>query len=164
MENKKTNSKTMNLVLVIVALLLLVMNVFLIGKLLAKPDTGASAGSSENLPEETEVEKLDDRIAIPGYESVELIADSLEQNLCFPNPAQNNCYFQISLYLSDGTLLWKSADVAPGENSEPVVLSQALAAGKYQEAILSYECFTMDKSHTQLNGAQTALTLIVKEK
>ena len=80
----------MNLVLVIVALLLLVMNVFLIGKLLAKPDTGASAGSSENLPEETEVEKLDDRIAIPGYESVELIAASLEQNLCFPNPAQNN--------------------------------------------------------------------------
>ena len=162
-ENKKFNSKTMNLILLVAVLLLLAVNVFLVGKLFMAPDNGTPGAARENLSEETEAERLEGRIAIPGYETVELTADSLEQTLCFPNPAQNICYFRISLYLADGTLLWKSGDVAPGENSEPVVLNQPLAAGKYRDAILSYECFTMDENHTQLNGAQTKLMLLVRE-
>ena len=161
---KKNNKTTFNLILIIIALLLLMLNVVLIGKLLAKPEGGAAVISTQQEPKATEVQKLEDRIAIPGYEAVELIADSLEQTICFPNPAQNSCYFQISLYLEDGTLLWKSEDVAPGETSKPVVLNQKLAEGRYNNAVLKYECFTMDKKHSQLNGAQTKLMLIAKEE
>ena len=164
---EKKNKLTTNLILVIVILLLLTVNVVLIGGLLRKSGTqqGAAPGVSsvEQVSEETEVEKVEDRIAIPGYEAIQLTAGTLEQTVCFSNPAQNCCYFQISLYLEDGTLLWKSEDVAPGENSEPVVLTQTLEAGAYKNALLKYECFTMDKDHTQLNGAQTKLMLQVKE-
>lgn len=167
MESKKKNRSTVNLILAIVILLLLTVNVILIGGLLKQSDTTPAAAPgtviAAQVPEETEVVKVEDRIAIPGYESVALTAGTLEQTVCFSNPAQNCCYFQISLYLEDGTLLWKSEDVAPGENSEPVVLTQTLEAGTYKNALLKYECFTMDKDHTQLNGAQTKLMLQVKE-
>ena len=61
------------------------------------------------------VEKRADSIAIPGYEGISLKADSKGQEIGFPNPAQNTCYFQISLMLEDGTLLWQSGLVEPGE-------------------------------------------------
>ena len=165
MEKKNNNRTTTNLILIVIALLLVTLNVVLIGGLLKDKDEAPAAvsGNAQTQQEPTEVVKVEDRIAIPGYEAIQLTADTLEQTICFPNPAQNCCYFQMSLYLEDGTLLWKSVDVAPGETSEPVVLSQPLAAGKYKDAILKYDCFTMDKKHSQLNGAQTKLMLLVQE-
>ena len=110
---------------------------------------------------ETVVEKNPDAIAIPGYEILELQANQKQQSLSLPNPPQNVCYFQISLYLEDGTLLWKSALIEPGAVSKPILLHQELAKGTYTNAILKYNCFKMD-GKTPLNGAETKLTLWVK--
>lgn len=115
-------------------------------------------GSTET---ETVVEKNPDAIAIPGYEILELQADQKQQSLSLPNPPQNVCYFQISLYLEDGTLLWKSELIEPGAASKPILLHQELAKGTYTNAVLKYDCFKMD-SKTPLNGAETKLTLWVK--
>ena len=101
-------------------------------------------------------------IAIPGYEGLELIADTKKQTLSLPNPEQNACYFQISLCLEDGTMLWQSELIEPGDVSKPIALKQKLAKGTYPNAILRYECFTMDGSMTPLNGAEMKLTLRVK--
>ena len=103
------------------------------------------------------VEKRADSIAIPGYEGISLKADSKEQEIGFPNPAQNTCYFQISLMLEDGTLLWQSGLVEPGEISEPITL----AAGVYPNALLKFDCYTMDGTMRALNGAATKMTLHV---
>ena len=108
------------------------------------------------------IEKNPDSIAIPGYEMLELKADSQEQSLCFPNPEQNMCYFQISLYLEDGTLLWQSELIEPGKTSKPMVLSKVLSKGTYPNAVLRYVCFRMDEDLTPLNGAETKVTLRVK--
>jgi len=108
------------------------------------------------------VEKNPDSIAIPGYEMLELKAGSKEQSLCMPNPPQNCCYFQICLYLEDGTLLWQSELIEPGTNSKPIVLSKTLEKGMYPNAILRYSCYCMDESLAPLNGAETKLTLWVK--
>ena len=108
------------------------------------------------------VEKNPDSIAIPGYEILELKAGIKEQSLCMPNPPQNCCYFQICLYLEDGTLLWQSELIEPGTNSEPMVLSKTLEKGMYPNAILRYSCYRMDEDLTPLNGAETKLTLWVK--
>ena len=108
------------------------------------------------------VEKNPDSIAIPGYEMLELKADSKEQSLCMPNPPQNCCYFQICLYLEDGTLLWKSELIEPGTNSKPMVLTKTLEKGMYPNAILRYSCYRMDETRAPLNGAETKLTLWVK--
>ena len=108
------------------------------------------------------VEKNPDSIAIPGYEMLEMKAGSKEQSLCMPNPPQNCCYFQIALYLEDGTLLWQSELIEPGTTSKPIVLTKALDKGMYPNAILRYSCYRMDEDLTPLNGAETKLTLWIK--
>ncbi len=44
-------------------------------------------------------------IAIPGYKSIPLRADQLEQQVNFMNPEVNSCYFVLTLIMSDGTEL-----------------------------------------------------------
>lgn len=114
-------------------------------------------------PEQTEpVEKLTDSIDLPGYEWIPLTSGKLEQEQTFPNPPQNFCWIRVSLLLEDGTNLWTSELVAPGESSEPVVLSQTLEPGEYKNAVLKYECFRMDDELSPLNGGEVHLTLKVK--
>ena len=108
------------------------------------------------------VEKNPNSIAIPGYEMMELKAGSKAQSLCMSNPPQNCCYFQIALYLEEGTLLWQSELIEPGSTSKPIVLTKALDKGMYPYAILRYSCYRMDENLTPLNGAETKLTLWVK--
>ena len=114
-----------------------------------------------NLETVQPVEKNPDSIAIPGYELLELQANSTTQNLCLSNPEENVCYFQISLHLEDGTLLWQSDLIAPGEASKAITLTKPLDKGTYSNAILKYNCFELD-GITPLNGAETKLTLWVK--
>lgn len=103
-----------------------------------------------------------DTIAIPGYEALELKAGSKKQSVCLPNPPQNMCYFQISLYLEDGTLLWQSELIEPGETSQPMVLTEELEKGTYPNALLRYACFRLD-DQSPLNGAEMKLTLWVAD-
>ena len=107
------------------------------------------------------VEKRADSIAIPGYERISLKADCKEQEIGFPNPAQNTCYFQISLILEDGTTLWQSELVKPGEISKSITLNEPLAAGVYPNSLLKFDCYTMDGSMRSLNGAATKMTIHV---
>ena len=123
----------------------------------------ALLSSESNSPfTETLGEKNPHSIAIPGYEGIELAADSKKQSIQFSNPSQNSCYFQLTLCLEDGTQLWKSALVAPGKLSDRVVLNRELEKGTYSNAVLIYNCYAMDENRTPLNGAETKLTLWVK--
>lgn len=101
-------------------------------------------------------------IAIPGYEILQLSADTKKQTICFSNPQGNPCYFQISLYLEDGTLLWESELIEPGKTSRPIVLINSLPKGTYTKAVLRYSCYSLDEALTPMNGAETKVTLRVK--
>ena len=116
----------------------------------------------ENRHTDTPVEKNENSIAIPGFEMLELKANTKEQPISLSNPPQNMCYFRITLYLENGDILWTSELIKPGKNSKPIVLEEPLCAGTYSNAILKYECFRMDKNRSPLNGAETKLTLLVK--
>ena len=120
-----------------------------------------STNHEETLSEEMVIQKNPDSIAIPGYEVLEFNADKKTQALRLSNPTQNVCYFQISLYLEDNTLLWRSELIEPGKTSEQIQLIKTLEKGTYNNAILKYDCFKMDGT-TPLNGAETKLTLWVK--
>lgn len=113
-------------------------------------------------PNSVTVQKNLDSIAIPGYEMLTLKADSTKQTICLPNPPQNCCYFKITLSLEDGTVLWQSDYISPGETSAAIILSKPLPKGTYTEAKLTYQCFQMNEDFTPLNGAETKLTLVVK--
>lgn len=156
--NQTRINKTTHILLSIVAFLLLLIAAMLI--FVRCSNTPPAADNQKNHPV-SQIEKPES-IAIPGYEGLELQADTKKQTLCLPNPAQNACYFQISLYLDDGSLLWQSKLIEPGESSDPIKLSEPLEIGTYPDAILRYACFTLDGSMTPLNGAEMKLTLRVK--
>ena len=136
------------------------------------PDTPVAASSANTpvppstpvpTPAPTPVEKLTNSISLPGYGSLSLRANTNEQTLALSNPEENFCWIKISLILEDGTLLWTSDLVAPGEDSDPIVLSAPLPGGEYENTILKYDCFRKeeDGSLSPLNGATSKLTLIV---
>lgn len=109
-----------------------------------------------------EMQTFNPSIAIPGYEGLWLEANSKRQNVALSNPQSNTCYFQITLSLEDGTILWESELIAPGTSSKPMRLTEKLEEGTYPNAVLHYSCYRMDKDLTPLNGAQTKLTLWVQ--
>ena len=112
--------------------------------------------------EQTEpVEKLTDTIDIPGYTEIIFKAGVTEQDDTIVNPPQNFCWFKVSLVLEDGTVLWTSDLIAPGGESEPIVLNVPLERGIYGNAMLKYQCFADEAEQKALNGAETKLTLKV---
>ena len=98
-------------------------------------------------------------VSLPGYECLTLAAD---KPLQLSNPAGNKCLFVISLILEDGTVIWKSAPIAPGQQTDPVTPNKPLAAGVYKNCTLQYELFTNDGMMNRMNGADAKITLIVK--
>ena len=108
------------------------------------------------------VEKLTDGIDLPGYKQLTFRAGVTEQNVALENPPQNFCYIQPSLWLADGTLLWRGQLIAPGDTGDAIILSRPLAAGEHPDAVLRYDCFAMDEEKSPLNGATTQLVLNVQ--
>lgn len=155
----RRKKKTAVILLAAAALLLAAVSVLLVGR---QKGRQVKLPNGETVPQSDSVEKRTDSIAIPGYEGISLKANSKEQEIGFPNPAQNTCYFQISLMLEDGTMLWRSELVAPGEVSDPITLEEPLEAGVYPNALLKFDCYTMDGTMRALNGAATKMTLHVK--
>lgn len=118
--------------------------------------------ADEPLPAREPVEKLTDSIALPGYSELTLKAGVMEQEIAFRNPEQNFCYIQPSLWLADGTLLWRGQLIAPGDVGDAIILFRPLAAGEYPDAVLRYDCFALDEEKSPLNGATTQLVLNVQ--
>ena len=152
------NRKTVIVLLIVVVLLLAAVIVLVANR---PQKRQAKLPNGEEIQQSGPVEKKPDSIAIPGYEGISLKADCKEQEIGFPNPAQNTCYFQISLILEDGTTLWQSELVKPGEISEPITLNEPLAAGVYPNSLLKFDCYTMDGNMRSLNGAATKMTIHV---
>ncbi|MFV0518485.1 MAG: hypothetical protein ACK5MV_13915 [Aminipila sp.] len=114
-----------------------------------------TATSAETAP--PEVPKT---IAIPGYAQLVMKAGDLMQNVELHNPADNPCYFVISIILPDGTEVFRSGLLEPGQKTDAIKLSQALKAGTYKDAVLRYTCYST-KDKAQMNGADTKFTLEV---
>ena len=107
------------------------------------------------------VKKNKNSISVPGYARIDLVANQKEQTTRLRNPEQNDCYFIISIVLEDGTVIWKSDYIAPGEKADKITLLKALPEGTYENVTVKYDCFAMDKK-TALNNARIKLKLQVK--
>ncbi|EAH1072827.1 tRNA (uracil-5-)-methyltransferase, partial [Listeria monocytogenes] len=99
-------------------------------------------------------------IAIPGFEKVTLYANETKQAVNFHNPEINDCYFKISLIHPDGSVLWISDLIEPGKGMYSIELEKTLAVGEYENAVLKYECFSLN-DQSPLNGSEINLKLVV---
>lgn len=160
-ENRKSE-KRMYMIVISVLVLLLVIAGIVIAVLLSKNPKQSSGEENDTTAESIEVEKLTDSIAIPGFSQLTLDAGKCEQAVALSNPAENFCYFKISLILEDGTVIWVSDLVEPGKQSEPITLLQVLEAGTYENVTVHYDCFTMDDDLTQLNSGEIKITVNVR--
>lgn len=102
-----------------------------------------------------------DSISIPGKESMKIQANAKSTAVDFYNPENNKCYFEISILLEDGTELYKSKLVKPGQNIYKINLNKELAKGTYN-ATIHYSTYTMDGNYTPLNGANVPVKLIAE--
>lgn len=105
-------------------------------------------------------EKEEGKILIPGYEKMVMNANTKEQKVNMGNPSDNNCYFVIVLKLTDGTLLFESDKLKPGEGLEEITINQELQKGEYQ-AVIEYHCYSLEDEST-LNGGSSEFRLIVQ--
>ena len=151
-KRRKKHIKFYGLLLMLIILCILI--VFVICQHVSKPAEISMSASTDHSNE---------TISIPGFIELNLQADTQQQTISLYNPAENDCWFEISLLLEDGTLLWKSEWIAPGDISKPIFLEKSLEAGTYTRATLQYKCFKRDESLAPLNGAEAKVTLLVKE-
>ena len=173
METKNSSENSKNKKFIIVLVCLVAVLIVVIGVLLwqkSKPDS--KQDSSESVQTTTQSTQSDggglvvpdrpEMLDITAYETIKLKADTLEQSVRLDNPLENNCWLVITLSLEDGTELWRSEELQPGQVVRSITLNKALPAGKYENAVLGYKHWTYDDKKEPLNGAETVVKLVVQ--
>lgn len=98
------------------------------------------------------------RITIPAVTGLTLTASSVHQTINLHNPSENTCFFIISVYLSDDTLIYQSDYLAPSERLTEIELKQELMRGIYRNCRMVYSCYSLaDKS--PLNSGETIIEI-----
>lgn len=92
--------------------------------------------------------------SIPAMTGIELKSGTLTQTVNLYNPDKNPCVFVISLYLGDGTMLFQTEPMPPGCSVDTVYLNTTLAYGRYQNAVLVYDCYSNDGTMTPLTRCE----------
>lgn len=116
--------------------------------------TGMKEFSADELiPKET--------IDIPGFDVVTFKHGTIQQDSYFYNPAENKCYFKLTLALDDGTIIWQSDYLEPGVAYSHIELNQKLRKGTYHNASLLYDTYSLD-NYSRLNGSNINLVVDVK--
>lgn len=119
-------------------------------------DNAESWSGEQDLPKSR---MPNNKIAIPGFDSLVFVSDKTEQKVNFYNPKSNNCLFLMTLYVENEEL-WKSGYVAPGKGYYDIQLKYPLSNGEYK-SYLKIQCFKEDG--TTLNTANVDFKLTVQE-
>lgn len=106
----------------------------------------------------TPYNNTENTITIPGIDGLNLKAGQLQQQVEFYNPSENKCYFQISLFLSDGTLIWKSDYIEPSRKISEITLDKELQRGLYKNCRVVYDCYSLNEK-SQLNSGEVKLEI-----
>lgn len=98
------------------------------------------------------------RITIPAVTGLALTASSVHQTVNLHNPSENTCFFIISVYLSDDTLIYQSDYLAPSERLTEIELKQELMRGIYRNCRMVYSCYSLDDK-SPLNSGETIIEI-----
>lgn len=141
------------LVLLIIIVILLIRRCSDDGMMIIDPSATDIVGSDESGAMSGE------GIKVIGFKRITVKAGREDIDSYFINPFENNVYFVASLYLADGTLLYKSSLIPPGKAIYRINISKPLEPGDY-DAVVYYETYsvdTMEKKNTaQINFVITA--------
>ena len=172
MENKKNTEKKSNkkvIIIIVAAVIVLAAATVLILALngvfspKSEPSNGVVGVISDNW--DPGIEQTDGEAKkgtqIPGYSTAEMTAGDTSLKLSIGNPKDNKVGMYATLKLGDGTVLYKSELLKPGQGLTEVPLDKTLEKGEY-DAIVEYQCVVLDENNTPLNSAESGFKLIVK--
>lgn len=100
-------------------------------------------------------------ITIPATNGLNFKSGQILQCVDLYNPKENNCYFRISIYLSDNTLLWQSNYLKPTEKINEISISQVLQKGTYKNCLMIYDCFAIT-DESRLNSGEVKIEINVQ--
>lgn len=83
------------------------------------------------------------------------------QSVKFNNSKSNNCAFIVILYLADGTEIYKSDYLYPGESIDEIELKQTLKVGLYKNALMVYQLYSTE-SHKPINRCEFPIEIQTK--
>lgn len=81
-------------------------------------------------------------------------AGSLEQKVCIENPSENMYDFVVSIYLGDGTLIYHSDYIHPGDSVTSIKTELELESGVYTNSIIVYRLCSTDNSHNVISQCE----------
>ena len=102
-----------------------------------------------------------DGISLPGFGDVVFKSGTRSQSMELSNPASNNCYLVASLMLPDGTEIYHSQIMRPGDSLERITLERDLSPGSLADCSLRYDCYNLETMEP-LNGATSFFNLEVE--
>lgn len=162
--NQESKKKKILLILLILLLMAAMLGVglYLGGAFHKKQPQTAIDDTAVRYAEQQDYSEIEESpsIAIPGYDTIDFVANETHQKVVLHNPEENTCYFKMSFILSDGTKIWESDLLEPGMAFTEIELSQGLEAGTYEDVTLKYDCFSL-KEMAPLNNGAIKVTLNV---
>lgn len=163
MINKKNKEKKLILSIFLVAVLILILMFsynFYQNNIQTEQKFTEESEEQKNL--DFEAAKEQEKITIPAVTGLIMAAGQTHQIVDFYNPDTNNCYFCLSLYLSDDTLLYQSDYLRPSEQIKEIEILQILQQGTYKNCRLSFDCFTLDETKKPLNSGTVTLEITAR--
>ena len=88
--------------------------------------------------------------------------DVTDQDIGFTNYNSNKYAIKAFLYLADGTGIYESKYMLPGETIGAISLSKPLKAGIYKNALLVYRFYTTDDAHTAISQCEFPIEIQCK--
>lgn len=116
---------------------------------------GDSNGYTENA--------VGDGVEIAVSAGYVLKADSYVQNLELENYASNPCAMIITFYLADGTMLYQSPKLNPGNSVHGITMQTTLQPGTYRDALMVYEFYDLHGGDTATNRCEFPIELRVSK-
>lgn len=118
---------------------------------------GLDPNATAEQQQKEQVEEADS-IAIPGFDKFVFQAESVEQDVTFENPEQNDVYFIVSLSIDDAPV-YESKLIEPGKGVYSIELPAEYAEGEYAGK-LTYETRSMNNPDEKKNGAAINVPII----
>lgn len=160
MESKKKKRLILSIILIVVLIIILLFSLKS-RQNNAPPDKEIIEESEEPKSLDFEAANEQEKITIPAVTGLNMVSGQLNQNVDFYNP-NTNCVFQLSLYLSDDTLLYQSDFLNPSECISEIELSQELKRGTYKNCRLVFDCFTLTETKEPLNSGTVIMEITAR--
>lgn len=109
--------------------------------------------------DESDTTHGNERILIPGVSKLTFIHDADQQSAHFYNPTENTAIMEIRLQLEDGTVLWESPELLPGESINTIRIKNMPSVGCYHAFVVT-DC--KDQNGNALNGGIVNIILNIE--